>query len=73
MPHLDDAPYINDKLIREVVSQYFEWWCNGDAPRQYNFRTWQCKEWMHEALVGRNFFACHKFPFLLVSLVGFHV
>lgn len=50
MPYLDDAPYIHEKLIREVLSQYCESWSRDDAQRQYIVELGIPEEWMHEAL-----------------------
>lgn len=50
MPYLDDAPYIHEKLIREVLSQYCESWSRDDAQRQYIVELGVPEEWMHEAL-----------------------
>ncbi|RCV23380.1 hypothetical protein SETIT_5G001700v2 [Setaria italica] len=50
MPYLDDAPYIHEKLIREVLSQYCESWSKDDAQRQYIVELGIPEEWMHEAL-----------------------
>ncbi|KAF8718221.1 hypothetical protein HU200_025715 [Digitaria exilis] len=50
MPYLDDAPYIHEKLIREVLSQYCESWSKDDAQRQYIVELGIPVEWMHEAL-----------------------
>lgn len=50
MPYLDDAPYIHEKLIREVLSQYCELWSKDDAQRQYIVQLGIPEEWMHEAL-----------------------
>ncbi|CAN6313894.1 unnamed protein product [Urochloa humidicola] len=50
MPYLDDAPYIHEKLIREVLSQYCELWSKDDAQRQYIVELGIPEEWMHEAL-----------------------
>ncbi|KAL6649303.1 hypothetical protein ACP70R_013527 [Stipagrostis hirtigluma subsp. patula] len=50
MPHLDDAPYIHEKLIREILSQYCESWSKDDAQRQYILELGIPGEWMHEAL-----------------------
>ena len=51
-PHLDDAPYIHEKLIREVLSQYCEIWSNNEAQRQYIVELGIPAEWIHEALVS---------------------
>ncbi|KAL6867200.1 hypothetical protein ACP4OV_015224 [Aristida adscensionis] len=50
MPHLDDAPYIHEKLIREILSQYCESWSNDDAQRKYIVELGIPEEWMYEAL-----------------------
>ncbi|PAN51343.1 hypothetical protein PAHAL_9G587000 [Panicum hallii] len=50
MPYLDDAPYIHEKLIREVLSQYCELWSKDDAQRQYIVELGIPEEWMYEAL-----------------------
>ncbi|PWZ58260.1 Nuclear pore complex protein NUP96 [Zea mays] len=50
MPYLEDAPYIHEKLIREVLSQYCESWSRDDAQRQYIVELGIPEEWMHEAL-----------------------
>ncbi|XP_062210054.1 nuclear pore complex protein NUP96 [Phragmites australis] len=50
MPHLDDAPYIHEKLIREILSQYCDSWSKDDAQRQYIVELGIPEEWMHEAL-----------------------
>ncbi|CAN6321288.1 unnamed protein product [Urochloa humidicola] len=50
MPYLDDAPYIHEKLIREVLSQYCESWSKDDAQKQYILELGIPEEWMHEAL-----------------------
>ncbi|WVZ55633.1 hypothetical protein U9M48_006271 [Paspalum notatum var. saurae] len=50
MPYLDDAPYIHEKLIREILSQYCESWSKDDAQRQYIVDLGIPEEWMHEAL-----------------------
>ncbi|KAL5670472.1 hypothetical protein ACJX0J_022693, partial [Zea mays] len=50
MLYLDDAPYIHEKLIREVLSQYCESWSRDDAQRQYIVELGIPEEWMHEAL-----------------------
>jgi nuclear pore complex protein Nup98-Nup96 len=52
MPYLDDAPYIHEKLIREVLSQYCELWSKDDVQRQYIVELGIPEEWMHEALVS---------------------
>ncbi|KAM0836317.1 hypothetical protein ACQ4PT_062403 [Festuca glaucescens] len=50
MPHLDDAPYIHEKLIKEVLSQYCEIWSTDEAQRQYIAELGIPAEWIHEAL-----------------------
>lgn len=50
MPHLDDAPYIHEKLIKEILSQYCELWSKDEAQRQYIAELGIPAEWMHEAL-----------------------
>ncbi|KAM3230827.1 hypothetical protein ACQJBY_061169 [Aegilops geniculata] len=50
MPHLDDAPYIHEKLIREILSQYCEIWSKDGAQRQYIAELGIPAEWIHEAL-----------------------
>lgn len=50
MPHLDDAPYIHEKLIKEVLSQYCEIWSKDEAQRQYIAELGIPTEWIHEAL-----------------------
>jgi nuclear pore complex protein Nup98-Nup96 len=57
MPHLNDAPYIHEKLIREILSQYCELWSKDDAQRQYIVELGIPEEWMHESLVRIDFFA----------------
>jgi nuclear pore complex protein Nup98-Nup96 len=56
MPHLDDAPYIHEKLIREILSQYCESWSKDDVQRQYIVELGIPEEWMHESLVRIYFF-----------------
>ncbi|KAK3150615.1 hypothetical protein QOZ80_3AG0235480 [Eleusine coracana subsp. coracana] len=50
MPHLDDAPYIHEKVIREILSQYCESWSKDDAQRQYIVELGVPEEWLHESL-----------------------
>lgn len=50
MQHVDDAPYIHEKLIREVLSQYCEIWSKDEAQRQYIEELGIPAEWIHEAL-----------------------
>ncbi|TVU48240.1 hypothetical protein EJB05_07869 [Eragrostis curvula] len=50
MPHREDAPYIHEKLIREILSQYCESWSKDDAQRQYIVELAIPEEWMNEAL-----------------------
>jgi nuclear pore complex protein Nup98-Nup96 len=57
MPHLNDAPYIHEKLIREILSQYCELWSKDDTQRQYIVELGIPEEWMHESLVRIDFFA----------------
>jgi hypothetical protein len=70
MPHLDDAPYIHEKLIREVLSQYCESWSRDDAQRQYIVELGIPEEWMHEALVSRIFFSNMHCKYFIVPVHG---
>ncbi|XP_006649480.1 nuclear pore complex protein NUP96 [Oryza brachyantha] len=54
MPHLDDAPYIHEKLIREILSQYCESWSKDETQRDYIAELGVPAEWMHEALALYN-------------------
>uniref|UniRef100_A0A0D9Z2Q9 Peptidase S59 domain-containing protein n=1 Tax=Oryza glumipatula TaxID=40148 RepID=A0A0D9Z2Q9_9ORYZ len=54
MPHLDDAPYIHEKLIREILSQYCESWSKDETQRVYIAELGIPVEWMHDALALYN-------------------
>ncbi|KAM7253943.1 hypothetical protein ACFE04_031625 [Oxalis oulophora] len=50
MPHRDDYPYLQPKLIREILFQYCESWSSQESQRQFIEDLGVPPAWMHEAM-----------------------
>lgn len=56
MPYREDFPYLQAKLIREILFQYCESWNSQESQRQFIENLGIPVAWLHEALVCYNLF-----------------
>lgn len=51
MPYVPSAPYLHEKVIREVLLQHVELWSRDEVQRKFLEEHGVPSEWMHESLV----------------------
>jgi nuclear pore complex protein Nup98-Nup96 len=54
MPFVASAPYLHEKVIREVLLQHVELWSKDEVQRKFLEEHGVPSEWMHESLVRLN-------------------